>query len=384
MERRRPSRRERSANHPLAEGQVPMSTTGAPANTSETPTSPSAGEARASFASWLSAKARHDRRDHPVGSRPRESVTPTRRSSSMRSRANGEPLSLVVRVEAALPAVFPHYDLALQCACMRACRRAQRRAGSRACAGSNRRRPSSGDRFTSWIASTARCRPIDSLTPFRVGSSTRRPSSKGRSSILRSTCWPRSTPSTGAKQVSACSIAPSTVRPGLEQQLGWWMSFAKWVCAGRPQPTLDGASSWLRDHVPVPSGPTALSWGDARHLQHHVPRLSSRGRARLGNGHARPCRDRSRVLSLLSEDSSRRGSASRICPAFRAATRRSPDTSGSAGRKLDDLLFYEVFAAWRNATVMLRIADLYEARGILSPGQRRRAEQRRQPHARRA
>jgi aminoglycoside phosphotransferase (APT) family kinase protein len=37
------------------------------------------------------------------------------------------------------------------------------------------------------------------------------------------------------------------------------------------------------------------------------------------------------------------------------------------GRKLDDLFFYEVFAAWRNSTVMLRIADIYEGRGFLSP-----------------
>jgi hypothetical protein len=37
-----------------------------------------------------------------------------------------------------------------------------------------------------------------------------------------------------------------------------------------------------------------------------------------------------------------------------------------AGRKLDDLFFYEVFAAWRNATVMLRIADIYETRGFLA------------------
>jgi aminoglycoside phosphotransferase (APT) family kinase protein len=38
-----------------------------------------------------------------------------------------------------------------------------------------------------------------------------------------------------------------------------------------------------------------------------------------------------------------------------------------AGRTMDDLFYYEVFAAWRNATIMLRIADIYETRGLLSP-----------------
>ncbi len=54
----------------------------------------------------------------------------------------------------------------------------------------------------------------------------------------------------------------------LERHLAWWERYHRWVVAdGEASPLLADCMTWLRDNLPVEgtdTGPTVLSWGDAR------------------------------------------------------------------------------------------------------------------------
>jgi aminoglycoside phosphotransferase (APT) family kinase protein len=341
-----------------------MSTPSASANNSEGTPVRGADDVRSSFASWLGHKVGTSieitQWEAPEGAGHSnetilvEALTATK-----------EPLSLVVRVEANLPAVFQRYDLGLQCTCMN-------RIAAHSAVPVPRVR---------WLepATLVFGRPfyvmdrIDGLVPtdrlpytlsgwlFEATVEQQRAlfdSSIDVLAALHAIDWRKA----GLDVLARPEHGPA----GIGQQLGWWMSFAKWVCAGRPQATIDGASSWLRDHVPEPSGPIVLNWGDAR----------------FSNVMYRDFRP----VAVLDWEMAMLGPAEvdvayfLFFQKFFSQGLGVPDLAGfpsrddaiaayerRAGRKLDDLLFYEVFAAWRNATVMLRIADLYESRGLLSP-----------------
>jgi aminoglycoside phosphotransferase (APT) family kinase protein len=280
--------------------------------------------------------------------------------------AKKQPLSLVVRVQASLPAVFQHYDLELQCACMRTI-------------AEHSDVPVPKVR---WLESETSVfgRPfyvmdrIDGLVP------TDRLPYTLSGWLFEATAEQQKGLFDASIDVLAALHAidwrkarldfldrPEHGPIGLRQQLAWWTSFAKWVSAGRPQPTIDGAITWLLDHVPVPTGPTVLNWGDARlsnlmYCDFRPIAVLDWEMAMLGPAEVDV------AYFLFFQKFFSQGLGVPDLPGF-------PDRDGAiaayerrAGRKLDDLLFYEVFACWRNATVMLRIADLYEARGMLSPG----------------
>lgn len=342
-----------------------MSTTGASANASDDGTpAQSAGEARSSFATWLGRQLgtaiEITQWEAPEGAGHSNETILVEATT-----ATKEPLSLVVRVEASLPAVFPHYDLALQCTCM--------------------------DRVAEYSAvPVPRVRwlepakhvfgrsfyvmdRIDGLVPtdrlpytlsgwlFEATAEQQRAlfdSSIDMLAALHAIDW--------RKARLDVLDRPEHGPAGVQQQLGWWMSFAKWVCAGRRQPTIDGASAWLRDHVPVPTGPILLNWGDARfsNLMYRDFRpvaVLDWEMAMLGPAEIDV------AYFLFFQKFFSQGLGVPDLPGFPSRDEAIAAYERRAGRKLDDLHFYEVFAAWRNAAVMLRIADLYEARGVLSP-----------------
>jgi aminoglycoside phosphotransferase (APT) family kinase protein len=341
-----------------------MSTLGASANDSAGAPAPSADKGRSSFASWLGrqvgAAVEITQWDAPEGAGHSnetilvEALTATK-----------EPLSLVVRVEATLPAVFPRYDLGLQCTCMR-------RVAEHSAVPVPRVR---------WLepATVVFGRPfyvmdrIDGLVPtdrlpytlsgwlFEANAEQQRSVSESSIDALANVHaidWRKA----GLDVLDRPEHGPA----GLGQQVGWWMSLAKWVCGGRPQPTIDGASSWLRDHVPVPTGPTVLNWGDARlsnimYRDFRAVAVLDWEMAMLGPAEIDV------AYFLFFQKFFSEGLGVPDLPGFLNRDEAIARYERRAGRKLDDLLFYEVFAAWRNATIMLRIADLYESRGMLSP-----------------
>lgn len=154
---------------------------------------------------------------------------------------------------------------------------------------------------------------------------------------------------------------------GLGQQFAWWCAYADWVRDARPQPTVDAAEQWLRDNLPEPSGPTGLNWGDAR----------------LSNIMYRDFRP----VAVLDWEMATLGPAEVdlawfvFFQRFFAEGIGCPDLPGLPpqaetvakyatllGRAIDDLHWYEVFAAWRHSTIMLRLSDLYAATGDIPAG----------------
>ena len=74
--------------------------------------------------------------------------------------------------------------------------------------------------------------------------------------------------------------------------------YYEWVAEGTPSPLIERCFDWLEEHWPAAEGPTVLSWGDARIGNMMYRRVRAGRRARLGDGRARPARDRRRLVHL--------------------------------------------------------------------------------------
>jgi aminoglycoside phosphotransferase (APT) family kinase protein len=325
---------------------------------------PSPEAQRAAFAAWLEAKLGSGidivEWESPEGAgHSNETILVAAK------RRTGEPLSLVVRVRATEPAVFQRYDLGLQCACM-----------ERVAAHSQVPVP-----HVRWYEPRLDVfgRPfyvmdrVDGLVPldripytlsgwlFEATPDEQRRLYDGSLDVLaqiHAIDWKKA----GLERIHQADFGEA----GLRQQVAWWLSFARWVCQGRPQPTLDGAAAWLAAHVPAATGPTVLNWGDARisNIMYRDFRpvavldweMAMLGPAEVDVG-----------FFLFFQRFFSEGLGVPDLPGFPSRSEAIAAYEARAGRRLDDLHFYEVFAAWRNSTIMLRIADLYEARGFLAP-----------------
>jgi aminoglycoside phosphotransferase (APT) family kinase protein len=341
-----------------------MSATTASAASSDDPLSTPAEQRKERFADWLRGKlAAHveiEAWDAPEGvGHSNETILVEAHA------AQHGTLSLVVRVQAEPPAVFPHYDLSQQCECMR-----------RVAAASE--------------VPVPRVRWFDPATnifgrPFYVMDRVDGTVPTDRMPYTLSGWLYEASPEEQALlfQSSLDVLAaihridwnqaglglldrPQHGATGLGQQVAWWSSVNEWVRAGRPQPTLDSATRWLHTHMPSPSGPTVLNWGDARLsnviYRHFRPvavldwEMATLGPAEVDLG-----------WFLFFQKFFSEGLGVPDLPGFPAREATIRRYEQWAGRKMDDLFYYEVFAAWRNATIMLRIADIYETRGVLSP-----------------
>lgn len=154
---------------------------------------------------------------------------------------------------------------------------------------------------------------------------------------------------------------------GLGQQFAWYEAYADWVCDGRPQPTLDAARAWLADHLPADPPPTGVNWGDARlsnvmFRDFRVAAVLDWEMAALGPAEV------DLAWFLFFQRFFAEGLGIADLPGFPPAEVSVTRYAELLGRPLDDLFWYEVFAAWRHSTVMLRLADLYEASGDFPPG----------------
>lgn len=52
--------------------------------------------------------------------------------------------------------------------------------------------------------------------------------------------------------------------PGLDQQLAYQRHYLQWASRGKPQPVCEAALEWIFEHRPTDEEPLAFSWGDAR------------------------------------------------------------------------------------------------------------------------
>jgi aminoglycoside phosphotransferase (APT) family kinase protein len=276
------------------------------------------------------------------------------------------PLSLVVRVQAAEPAVFPTYDLGLQCECMR-----QVAAHSSVPVPTVRWLETDSsvlgrpfyvmDRIEGSV-------PADRVPHTAFGwlhdATPEQQELLYRSSLevmarLHQIDW-RAAGMTRLDRSEYGAV-------GLGQQVAWWRSYVAWVCDGREQPTIDAATAWLGENLPQPTHATVLNWGDARisnimYRDYRPVAVLDWEMATLGPAEV------DLAWFLFFQAFFSRGMGVADLPGFLPREQAIACYEQLLGRKLDDLRFYDVFAAWRFSALMLRIADLYEHRGILPPG----------------
>ena len=325
---------------------------------------PGGGGRRERFADWLRAKIATDVEittwDAPEGvGHSNETILVEARTAQ-----HGN-LSLVVRVQAEPPAVFPHYDLSQQCECMR-----------RVAHESDVPVPT-----VRWFDASAAIfgRPfyvmdrVDGTVPadrmpYTLSGWLYDASREQQALLFESSLDILDAIHRIDWQRAGLGLLDRTEhgRAGLPQQVAWWLSINEWVHAGRQQPTIDGATAWLRSHVPSPSGPVVLNWGDARlsnllYRDFRPVAVLDWEMATLGPAEV------DLAWFLYFQRFFSEGLGVPDLPGFPTREAAIVHYERLAGRPMDALFFYEVFAAWRNATIMLRIADIYEARGFLSP-----------------
>jgi aminoglycoside phosphotransferase (APT) family kinase protein len=150
----------------------------------------------------------------------------------------------------------------------------------------------------------------------------------------------------------------------LGQQLAYYGHFLEWAGRGRPQPTCEAALDWLRAERPRGCEPVALSWGDAR-----IGNMIFRGvrcaavldweMAAL----ASPMMDLAWFLYMDRHHSEGVG-APRLS-GFPGAAESIERYAAWSGGSIGNLAFYEVFAAFRFAVIMIRVAQQMVAYGVL-------------------
>ena len=142
---------------------------------------------------------------------------------------------------------------------------------------------------------------------------------------------------------------------GLGQQLDYYERYLAWAARGKPQPTIEPALEWLIKHQPQDE-PLRICWGDAR-----IGNIIFDGTTpvavldwemvTLGN----PEQDLAWWL-FLDRHHSEGMSAPRL-PGFPGRDETLARYAELTGRPVEHLRYYEVFAGFRFAVIMLRLAQ---------------------------
>ena len=151
--------------------------------------------------------------------------------------------------------------------------------------------------------------------------------------------------------------------PGVDRQIAYYERFLAWAARGRPQPTAEAALAWLRRHQPRDE-PVGFCWGDARIGN----MIFDAGRcvavldwemATLGN----PEQDLGWWLFLDRHHSE--GIGVPRLDGFPSRADTVARYEELTRRRVQHLEFYEVFAGFRFAVIMCRIAQMMIAFDVL-------------------
>ncbi|MDA8366591.1 MAG: phosphotransferase family protein [Actinomycetota bacterium] len=153
-------------------------------------------------------------------------------------------------------------------------------------------------------------------------------------------------------------------RAGVDRELGYYRAFLDWVCGDDVPPVVAATLSWLEDNRPAEAGPLALLWGDSR----------------LGN----LIFDDFRCVAVLDWEMTCLGQPEmdlgwwlyfdrQFTTALGMARPGGFPTREETIRRYEELLgrpmvgveFYEVFAGFRFAVIMARLAELLQETDIL-------------------
>jgi len=150
----------------------------------------------------------------------------------------------------------------------------------------------------------------------------------------------------------------------LVRQLDDYERFLRWATGGERHPTCEPALAWLRAHRPREAEPVRFCWGDARpgnmiFQQGRCVAVLDWEMATLGN----PLQDLAWWLFLDRHHSEGLG-APRLAgfPSRADSIAGWEERTGLSARNLD---YYEVFAAFRFAVIMIRVAQGFIATGTL-------------------
>lgn len=159
--------------------------------------------------------------------------------------------------------------------------------------------------------------------------------------------------------------APSGGTDALDRQLDYWNRYLAWAAEGEPQPVLEAALAWLREHRFGPER-IALCWGDAR-----LPNLIFRDdgvAAVLDWEMAFLCDPEADLAWWLFMDwQGSEGYGIPRLPGFPDRDETVHRYEELTGTKVRNLEWHEVFAAFRFGAVMVRVARHMKASGIPTP-----------------
>lgn len=150
---------------------------------------------------------------------------------------------------------------------------------------------------------------------------------------------------------------------GFDQLFAYWQQSFAWAAQDRAQPVAQAAWDWMAANLPA-HRPTALSWGDSRV-----------GNILFDNGRVSAVVDWE-MLSLgghmvdvgwwLFLDDYHALDAPRL-PGLGSREETIALWEAGTGEQVEDLAWYEVFAGFRFAVVMMRLLQMLEAWGVVVP-----------------
>jgi len=157
---------------------------------------------------------------------------------------------------------------------------------------------------------------------------------------------------------------PGDGTAALDRQLDWWEGYLRWV-GGPPQPVLEAALGWLRDHAYVPRR-VGLCWGDAR-----LPNLIFRDDAVAGvlDWEMAFLGDPEADLGwwIFMDWATGEGYGFPRLEGFPGAEETVRRYAGIAGLPVEHPEYQEIFAAFRFGIIMARIALRLKEIGAPTP-----------------
>lgn len=158
---------------------------------------------------------------------------------------------------------------------------------------------------------------------------------------------------------------PALGATGLAQDLAYYGRFLEWAARGRPQPTAEAAFEWLRKHAPE-GEPDVLLWGDAR-----IGNILFDGTKPAAVldwemvSHGSPEADLAWTIFLDRHHSE--GIDTPRLPGFPGYDDTVARYESLTGHRVRHLHYYQVWAGFRFAVIMIRIAQQLGEAGLLSP-----------------
>jgi aminoglycoside phosphotransferase (APT) family kinase protein len=150
---------------------------------------------------------------------------------------------------------------------------------------------------------------------------------------------------------------------GLEAMLARWDTYLSWAGEGDVPAALDDALAWCRAHLPRHAPPTSVLWGDVQ-LGNMVIGEDLRVAAVLDFELASLGPAELDVAWFLVLHSMTVASCGGDLPGFPDRRATIAAYEARLGRRLDDLHFYEMVAAFRSGAIMVRAARLLARLGV--------------------